>query len=524
MKINYKSPETAAAIAAMASGVVTHAFALVSPLHNYDNILQQPTGYGAGVTFGRWFLSVLGDLNTKILDLGYNLPVVNGLALLVMVALSSALLVNLLRIRNRTSAILLGCLMATFPTAGATLAFRYAAGYYSFGLLLSILAAWVLDKGKLGLPLSALCTALSLGIYQAYTPVTIGIFVLMLMRASLEEDAKLSKLILQGVYDCVALLLGVMLYFLLLKAAIAVYSKLGTVVLDTYAGIDSMGELSLAELPSLIKRAWLSAALFSVKDYCRLVSTAMLKLLWTALVLTNIGLTVYLLIRKKTKPLLAVFCCLMGLLFPLAINFQVIMGPDSFVYTIMVYSFALVGCVPLMLLELVPESAGQVVRKLPKVVALLLAGIIFYNGYTTNFNYSALHYANRHVENYISGLITQIRMTEGFTPEKKWAFFGEIEDPLLYDTWFFDNHSIYGGFIGSEAKGLLGAEYSFNYWIYSYIGYETPYVSREEGVALSQDPRVKQMPCWPSEGSIQIVDDVVVVKFQETDEMVYVRN
>jgi len=524
MKIDYKRPEKSAAMAAMFSGLITHAFALVAPLHNYDNILQQPTGYGAGVSYGRWFLSVLGDFVTKFLDLGYNLPVVDGLALLVMVALSSALIVDLLKIRSRTSAILLGCLMATFPTAAATLAFRYAAGYYSFGLLLSVLAAWVLDKGKWGLPVSALCTALSLGIYQAYTPVTIGLFVLMLMRSSLEEDAKLSRLIFRGVYDCVALVLGVLLYFLLLKAAIAVYSSMGDVVLDTYAGIDSMGELSLTELPGLIKKAWLSAALFSVKDYCRLVSTAMLKLLWTALVLSNIGLTVYLLISRKTKPLLAAFCCLMGIVFPLAINFQVIMGPDSFIYTIMVYSFALVGCVPLMLLELLPEKPGKCAEKMPKVVALLLAGIIFYNGYITNFNYSALHYANCHVENYISGLITQIRMTDGFTPEKKWAFLGKIDDPLLYDTWFFDNHSIYGGFIGSEAKGLLGADYSFNYWIYSYIGYETPYVTKEEGAALSRDPRVEQMPCWPSEGSIQVIDDVVVVKFQETDQMPYIRN
>lgn len=89
-KIDCRSPEFLSATAALISGVIAHSFALVNLIHNYDDILQYPKGYGAGITSGRWFLEVLGDLNDAFLDLNYNLPVMNGLGFLVLIALSSA--------------------------------------------------------------------------------------------------------------------------------------------------------------------------------------------------------------------------------------------------------------------------------------------------------------------------------------------------------------------------------------------------------------------------------------------------
>lgn len=114
IKINYKTPEWTAALAAILSGVAAHAFGLVNVIHNYDDILQQPRGYGAGITSGRWLLEILGDLNDTLVQLNYNLPTMNGLGLLLLIALSTAILVNFLEIKNPVSAILTGCLMAPF--------------------------------------------------------------------------------------------------------------------------------------------------------------------------------------------------------------------------------------------------------------------------------------------------------------------------------------------------------------------------------------------------------------------------
>lgn len=510
LKNNWKRPEWIAAFAAMLSGVAAHAFALVNLLHNYDNILQQPTGYGAGITSGRWLLEILGDFNDAFIELNYNLPVMNGLGFLLLIALSTALMVNFLKIKKPVSAALIGCLMATFPTVCATLVFRYTAPYYGISLLLSVLAAWVIENRKFGFLISAVCLSFSMGIYQAYPPFTISLLVLSLMRDSLEEDAQLLPLVRRGVLYCVSLILGVVLYFVFLKLSLAVFS----VTLDTYQGINTMGQLSLAELPGLIIKAWISAALFPLTDYCNLASVRPLKLLWLLLIFVILIQVVYMILRKKTKPVMTAFCCLMGLLFPLAINFIVVMAPEGIVYTIMVYSFALVGCVPLMLLEYMPEETKGKGNLLERILGLLIAGIVLYNGYYANVNYISLYYSNRQMENFVSSLMVQVRMTEDYTPEKEWIFVGDIDRFVMWDTWYETPY--YGGFAGSTAQGLFNAAYSRDQWFASYLGSSPRYASEEEQRGMYQDPRVGQMPCWPAEGCIQVIDEYVIIKFQES--------
>lgn len=512
--MDLRKPQWTAFFSAVIAGVAAHGFALFNVLHNYDNILQQPVGYGAGITSGRWLLTVLGDFCQNYLYLNFNLPTVNGLAFLLLIALSAVVVTDVLKLRSRLSAGLTGCLMVTFPTVCGTMAFRYTAPFYGLSLLLAAAAVWVLRKNKAGLLLSAICIACSMGLYQAYVPFAISLFVLALMKKALEEDADLKKLILRGLWDCAALILGVVLYFAMQKLLMAVYPADKTLALDSYQGIDTMGQISLAALPGLVKKAWLEAAFFALTDYCGLVSTAPLKLLWCGLILVILVLAVLVLLLRKPKPLNAAFFCIMGLLVPLAVNFIVVMAPEGIIYTIMVYPFVFLAIAPLMLLEALPEGKWQLL--LAKATAVLTAAIVFYNGYNTNFNYTALYYANRQAENYVSGMMTQMRMAEGYTPDKKWVFLGANQDPSLWDIWNVAPY-YYGGVSGSSAREVMQATYSFDFWFYTYLGYGIPQPTAEEEAAVSQDPRVAEMPCWPENGSIQVIDDYLVVKFENIE-------
>lgn len=512
IKYNLKEPCWIAGISAMAAGMAAHAFALVNILHNYDNILQQPKGYGAGITSGRWFLTVLGDFCENILDLGYNLTWVNGLVFLVLIAASATFLTEIFQIRSRFGAGLLGCLMATFPTVCASMVFRYTVPYYGLSLLLSVVAAWVVDRKRWGVLLSALCIAFSMGLYQAYVPFTIGIFLLVLMRQSLQQDKTLGALILQGVRYCACLILGVVLYFLLLKVTMALYSTNGEVVLDTYQGIDSMGKISLSTLPYLIKKAWFSAALFTVQNYCDITGTVVLKVLWSGLLVVILMTAALLILENRKKIWNCAFFCLMGLLLPLGVNFIVIMAPEGIVYTIMVYSFVLIGCAPLMLMEYLPE--GKMRKLILRGVGVLAALIVFYNGYYANLNYTRLYYANRQVENYFAGMAAQMRMTEGYTPDIELVILGDqLQDPNLWEIW--NTEPTYGGFHGSNAKGLINAAYSVDQWINNYLGLGSPRADASAIQEMTKHPEAQQMPCWPSQGSMKVVDGYLVLKLQE---------
>ena len=45
-----------------------------------------------------------------------------------------------------------------------------------------------------------------------------------------------------------------------------------------------------------------------------------------------------------------------------------------------------------------------------------------------------------------------------------------------------------------------------------YVGFDVPFADREEKRALKEDPRVQEMPIYPAYGSVQMIDDFLVVR------------
>lgn len=506
-KEQLKTPEATAVISAFLYGIATHSFALNNLLHNHDNIASQPGGYGGGVSLGRWLLEILGLTVDKV-GLNYNLSMVNGLLYIMLLAVTAGFLVSVLRIRKKVSAGLIGMLFVAFPTVTATMIYRYTAPFYGVSALAAVLAVWVLQRYKWGFVPSVLLMTCSLGIYQAYIPLTIGLFVLILIQQTLREELDLKKLILRGLYDCAALILGLLLYFLGLKACEAIFGG----SLTSYQGVGSMGNLSLSQIPELVWEAFYTVCALPVQDFCGVANRAMMRIGYLLLGVLSLGMIAYILIAKVKKPLIAAATCLLCLLFPVAVNFIIIMCPDGWVYTLMVHGLALLACAPLVLLECMPSMEGKGKRLLSGGLGLITAMLVFYYGYYANVNYTATYYCNRQIENYLNSVVVQVRMTEGFTPDKEWAILGDIDDPLFHSPW--EEDAIYGGL--GFTQYLLN-QYSRNDWIENYIGYTVPQVSEEKLALLSGTEEVQNMPCWPSEGSIQVIDDTVVIKFQDLE-------
>jgi len=503
-----KKPVKYAIAAAFVVGFFTHHFGLVNVMHNIDDIGQLPSGYGTGLMSGRWLLTVLGDF-LEAVGGNYNLPYLNGLLYLALLACTAGLIVSLFDLKEPVFAALTGGMVAVFPAATAALFFRFTSVYYGLSFFLAVLAAWVFGKHKFGFLASALCICCSLGLYQGYVPVTISLFVLLLLRRALQGDAQLWQLVRRGVAYCLTLVLGLLLYYGLLNLCLSTYG----VSLSDYNGMNQMGKLALKDLPSLVYEAIYLFCMMPLKDYCGLADQPALKIGYLLLALLTAVMLLVVLVKKVKKPLIIAFAVLMCAVLPVAVNFVIIMSPDAWIYTLMLYAFALIPCVPCLVWECLPETTG-VMKKgkdiLGKTLAAVLALMIFCYGYSANINYTAVYFSNRQVENYVNSLVTQIRMAEGFDTHKKWAFLGEPEDPLLRSVW--DYEMSYGGAFDTDRT--LEA-YSMAGWMWNYIGYLPPSADVQEKAELTQLAQVREMPCWPDRGSICVVDDFVVIKFQE---------
>ena len=271
--------------------------------------------------------------------------------------------------------------------------------------------------------------------------------------------------------------------------------------------------LDLQTLPGLVKQAVKLCLTFVTENYCALADSRLIRFAYAGLCLVSVGVGFLLMTRGgKTLPVWVVSVALVGVL-PLAVNFIVVMCPGSRIYTLMQYAFVIVGFVPLVLLDSLLQSPqihtrGREVVK--KCVLALSAVLVFGYIYSANVNYTALYHANRQAENYMNSLMTQVRMTDGFTADKKWALVGKVDDPMYYDGW--NEVPRVGG--NSKMYSLVNG-YSRCRWFERYMGCQVPELDKEAVAELAQTEEIRAMPCWPDAGSIQVIGDVVVIKFQD---------
>ena len=504
-----QTPEFTAVVSALVYGMLVHLFALTNILNNHDNIASQPGGYGLGVDMGRWFLEVLGRFFDKA-GLNYNLPSVNGMIYIVLLAVAAALQVSVLKIRSKISAALIGALFVAFPTVTVTMIYRYTAMFYGISAVMAVLAVWVLGKFRGSLPVSVVLIALSMGIYQAYVPMTIALFVLQLIREGLLGEADGKKLVLHGLYDCLALVLGLGLYFVGMKVSVAMC---GMTLVD-YQGISTMGSISAGQIPQLVINALKAVLLLPVRDYCGVANRALMRIAYLLLGGISAAMILWIFVKKIKNVGTCVITGLLLVAFLLAVGFMEVMVPDGWIYTLMVYAFCLLACAPLVFLECLPEKEQKKLAELcRKAVILLVALLVFFYGYYANVNYTAVYFAGEQIDNYLSGVVLRATMTEGYTTDKQWAMIGDIQDPLFGGPW--NDEITYTGLGFTE---YLLHQDSRDNWIENYIGYEIPMADPETTTALAETEEVQAMPCYPNAGSIRVVGDAVVVKFQNIPE------
>ena len=146
----------------MVTGLVTYFYMVSNKLTNWDdmNKLNRP---GSGDYLGRWFLKYIHKLGSI-----YSIPAVHGFLLILLLALSACLILEILQIKSTTGAVLVPALMMTFPTVASTMTFMFMAHTSGMGIFMVCLAVWLLRRYKFGwLPGTALLVCV-LGIYQSY--------------------------------------------------------------------------------------------------------------------------------------------------------------------------------------------------------------------------------------------------------------------------------------------------------------------------------------------------------------------
>ena len=166
-KTKIKTTWRIAFVSALVLGLLIHLPVMLSDIPNHDGLSSMYFDQNM-ITSGRWFLTVACGFSSY-----FTIPWVIGLIGLIWLALTAAVLTEVLELTDPVTITVVSGLLVSFPALASTFAYVFTMDGYMLALFLAVLAVLFTAKYPRGYLAGAVCLAFSMGIYQAYLPFTI---------------------------------------------------------------------------------------------------------------------------------------------------------------------------------------------------------------------------------------------------------------------------------------------------------------------------------------------------------------
>lgn len=505
--------EKTALLATFVAGMLAHLFIWTNVIPNFDGMSrvydeQQMT------LVGRWFLHYASWLHDYT-----QMPMVIGVLGMFFLSMATFLVVRLFDIRSSLFAGIWGVLCAVFPVVAYTNAYTFTAAEYYLAALLATGAVYLVRKhGVWGWCVGCMLLALAMGIYQAYVCVAITISVLLIICDMLKEQVSFAKAVKNGFVHVFFIGAGTIVYYIVLQ----VFLKIKDLTLISYLNMDQVAD----GYPLELLLSTLSNTYEQVKDFF-FVAEINNSFADNVMVLIHIGvlvLAILLLIvcigKRNNKQ--GVFCVtgvvLLLLCLPAAMNFVQVMSPYSTPTPTMKYAHIFFYFLPILLFEMCERKKSAVLKDLKYKVAelLLMFGLlasIFYYWKYDNILYNMLNQAHRATESFVTNVVSRIESCEGYEYGMEVVIVGGFPSDRYYAQ--VENYDrVQQG--GATAASVIPLNKHIYYYMNDWLN--VPIAEPEEEVfwAVTATQEFQQMPLYPDDGSVKIIDGCVVVKMQES--------
>lgn len=488
-------------------GVLAHLYMYMNRILNNDSVHTLMYKSGTTITSGRWFLQILVEIANRFNN-NYITPWGIGAVVLMIYAACACILIKTFDIKSRSLCCILGALLITYPTVTSNNLYIFTAHYYAFAFLLACGSVLLLSSFRT-LPAvlgSSLLITLSLGIYQAYLPFILSMYVLLILLRCLRPEAETADIIRTALRFLAALIGGLILYFVINRC----FLRLTDSAMNAYMGLDTMGRIDPASIPSILGKCYSSFFGLFREEYHGINHKPWLRIVMVLGCLFAAAAIVYLILKNRTRAVHAAFIGVAVLLLPVAIGAIYIMTQsEDAVCTMTVYATIFVFILPICMADrLQLQLTVNRAFALKACLCVALGSVCFYYSSLANETYLGLEYANQNANAYFTELAAQIKSLDGFSTEYQVALLGRIQDesvPQIECDYIIR---------GTDSPADLLNVYSREYFMTMHCGYSCTFAENTE--ALLNDERVQAMPNYPSDGSICIIDDIIVVKFSDT--------
>lgn len=501
-------------------GIIAHITMITETIMSQDGLWNSIEYSRAGdweLSLGRWGIEIVQRFTQFIA-----IPTVNTIFCIVIMAITSVFIVDLLELKSKISVIFTSLILVLTPTLVATLLYIYTAFAYCFNFLISTLVIWFLYKfkyKKTGFVLSAICFMFSLSIYQSYIGVSAGLCIIIAILDLLKN--KDVKEVLKNIGKTILIvLLGGILYYI----ATQIMLRISNIEISAYKSAQNISIMGIfAGLNKTIIQTYKDFYSFFFGNEIIFNTNYRRDIIYGVFfIMFAIGLVTSLFSIKeknnKNKITKIVLIILLTLALPIGLNIIDIIVVENAMYALTAVQMVLF--VPFALAII--ENLNKFV--IVKWITLLSCTIIMWSYYIAdNTSYAALKLTYNQAYSSTMRVMDRIETTTGY----------EKNMPILFGGIIGNNNyprtsSLYGFTIGSVVNNTAfhgpygGAMGTWIKFLKIFYGLDVNLCSAEDYHRIVTSEEYKQnMECFPSEKSVQIIDGIVVVKLDEEPYMPY---
>lgn len=491
-----------------AFGLLAHAYGFLHGFFSHDSLTTIYAGQSEDtwkIMLGRVFVPIY----RSIVRGGIPLPWFIGIISLLWIGLSAFFIAKLFQMESQAElALLSGFLTVNITLAAMTATYLYELDFDMFALLAAVIAAFLWKRYQKGFLFGMIPAMIALGLYQSYISVTITLIMMSSIMALLYGDAALD-VFKRGCRGICMVLGGGVLYIIALKIVCKVT---GIGLVDSYNGLAGLKGRSLQEFAS--------SALYAYKDWFTTFvhpkgvhTAAVLGIVNCCVFLVILAVLVFTLVKRKLQPASYGLLLLLVLFLPLGMNLSCVLS-GGMVHDLMKYSFWLFYVWVILLCSwLSHEIDGSTVIQISLQWAVgVMAFLFLWNGIqTSNALYIKKDLEQDAALSLMTRVVERLETTPGYVPGTT---------PVVFVG--YAGASAMPGFEPAYQVSGMGGTSAFTYNIrgmynsyFRYILNRPVMLDSENWTSFQTDPRVAEMPVFPSAESIQELDHVFIVKMSD---------
>lgn len=484
-------------LAAVLFGLFAHMYMIVNKLPNHDYVYNiHSDQFAWPLSLGRWFLHITTGISSYFI-----LPWVNGVLAILYAAVSAALIVAVLELKNPVPVILCSGLLVTYPAFADTLGYLFTADGFLLAMFFASLGVWFWHRkgdaaGIVGL---AICLALAVGTYQAYLSFAIMLILIRLILDMLEKRYENKALLRRGARALIGGALGMALYYV----GLLIMMRMNHTGFADYMGMNSVSAPGISRLFSTLKKDTVAFAEMFIGGNSDFTAYEILNMVFIAallviLITTAVRQKLY---RRKLQAALTVLACLLFI-------------PAAYIYDFLseevIYRYLMLHSLVLIYMLFVKLADEYVRGWFAEACAVLTAAIVLNFAIISNIGYLNLEYCWE--QTYATAVRMQERITllDGFDMNCHLMVTGTMETQGR--EWLLDRIPY---MVGVDDVNLMRNQ-EFIRVIFAYdLGMRLEGVDSDEKERVLASPAYEEMPCWPQAGSVRMIEGVIVVKLSE---------